>query len=102
MEELELDTYDPILYMRTLGLLDQGVPMSKYTEFIAKMKKKLVSVDSRIAEYVEKQSRSFILLSEKITVLDTLANDLKSTDDKFNEYITSGLDKNRDLFVRIK
>ena len=69
MAELELDTYDPILYMRTLGLLEPDVSIQNYEGFIDKMNKKLQGIDSRIAEYVERQSKSFIDLSDRIGTL---------------------------------
>lgn len=43
MEGLEYDTYDPILYMRTLGLLEPDISIQKYDGFIEKMKKKLTT-----------------------------------------------------------
>ena len=66
------DTYDPILYMRTLGLLDDEMLnendqdnadqeiesksqiINKYEGFISKMQSKLNTINSRIAEHVEK------------------------------------------------
>ena len=97
-----MDTYDPILYMRTLGLLEPDVSIQKYEGFIAKMDKKLHSVDARIAEYVERQSKSFIDLSEKIGILDTLVEDMRLTEDRFTDYVSTGLNKNEELYVRLR
>ena len=63
MEEIDYDTYDPILYMRTLGLLEEDVSVQKYDEFIEKMNKKLYVVNNKIADYIEKHSKSFTDLS---------------------------------------
>jgi len=74
MADMELDTYDPILYMKTLGLLESDVTVQTYQGFIDKMNQKLKGIDARIADYVENQSKSFIDLSDKIETLG------KSTD----------------------
>lgn len=74
MADMELDTYDPILYMKTLGLLESDVTVQTYEGFINKMNQKLKGIDARIADYVENQSKSFIDLSDKIETLG------KSTD----------------------
>ena len=74
MADMELDTYDPILYMKTLGLLESDVTVQTYQGFIDKINQKLKGIDARIADYVENQSKSFIDLSDKIETLG------KSTD----------------------
>jgi hypothetical protein len=102
MDEFELDTYDPILYMRTLGLLDNEVSISSYEGFIDKMEKKLSTVDNKIAEYVEKNIGAFIRISDQIGALDRLVGDLQVTEERFTDYIDSGLDKNEELYFRLR
>jgi len=102
MDEAELDTYDPILYMRTLGLLDNDVSVTKYDGFIDRMSKKLINVDNTIAEYVEKNIASFIQLSDQIGNLDELVGNLKQSEQRFTEYVDTGLDQNEELYIRLK
>ena len=79
MEEIEYDTYDPILYMRTIGLLEPDVSVKKYDEFIEKMNKKLNIVNNNIADYVERHSKSFIDLFDKIKSIDSMIKDTETT-----------------------
>ncbi|CAI2386076.1 unnamed protein product [Moneuplotes crassus] len=102
MAEIDLDTYDPVLYMKTLGLLDDDVTVQTYNSFINKMKGKLEGIDARIADYVENQSESFIDLSDKIGKLGQLVNDMSGTEEKFCDYIQSGLKNNEEIFAKVK